>query len=88
MFALEYKLYFARTYVGQLLRGRRMPPRFTTSEWNVFQRTLDGCPRTNNANEGYNSALNRLFQKANTVMSQFILRIKHEKERTRNAYDK
>lgn len=88
MVVAEYAKYFERTYVGETVRGRRMPPRFDPQEWSVFQRTLDANPRTNNATEGGNAALNRLFPKADPTLSQFIVRIKRQEERTRNLYDK
>lgn len=85
---LEYVKYYERTYVGEKVRGRRMQPRFDPSEWSVFNRTLEDRPRTNNATEGGNAALNRLLPKADPVLSLFLIRIKREEERTRNLYDK
>ena len=57
----EFVAYFESTYIG-ILRGRganqrRDRPSFPVEMWNVRARTLDDMPRTNNAAEGFHSAL-------------------------------
>ena len=57
----EFVAYFESTYIG-ILRGRganhrRDRPSFPVEMWNVRARTLEDMPRTNNAAEGFHSAL-------------------------------
>ena len=44
--------YVEDTYIGRMHRGVRRDPMFPLSWWNVYDRTLAGDPRTNNAAEG------------------------------------
>lgn len=50
----------------------RVGPRYPYSVWGVYQRTLDGVARTNNAAEGLNNAINRHFEHAHPSLYSFI----------------
>ena len=46
--------YFEDTYLGRSCRrGRRREPLFGMELWNLYNRTTDELPRTNNAVEGW-----------------------------------
>ena len=47
--------YFETNYIGELRRGRRLPPRFQHAMWNMNIRVLDQLPRTNNNLEGWHN---------------------------------
>ena len=38
--------YFETTYIGELRRGRRLPPRFPHAMWNMNLRVQQDLPRT------------------------------------------
>lgn len=54
--------YFEDTYIGRLRVSGRKPPLFEISLWNMFTRTDDELPKTNNAIEGWHRSLKSLFQ--------------------------
>ena len=59
---LEFISYFETTYIG-VLRGRRNnrrrdQPLYPITFWNVFTRTEQALPRTNNSVEAFHNALN------------------------------
>ena len=47
--------YIETNYIGELRRGRRLPPRFQHAMWNMNIRVLDQLPRTNNNLEGWHN---------------------------------
>uniref|UniRef100_A0A915DE43 Transposase n=1 Tax=Ditylenchus dipsaci TaxID=166011 RepID=A0A915DE43_9BILA len=47
-----------------------------------FSAGLDGLPKTNNAVEGWHKGFNARFRKAHMSLSQFIVRLKAEEEKT------
>ena len=64
--------YFEDTYIGRYRRNApRRPPRFATNLWNMFNRTDDELPRTNNSVAGWY----RSFQDARICMSSCVLEI-------------
>lgn len=58
------------------------PPLFEIQDYNSFDAVLQDGPRTNNAVEGWHFAFNKRFPKARLPLSQFIMRLKDEEERT------
>lgn len=79
----EFVQYFESTYLGRKMPGgRRGAPRFPVSSWNCNRRTIDESPRTNNAQEGWHAYLNAQFSRSNLPMTQFLIRIQKEEERT------
>ena len=59
----EFISYFDLTYIGVVrgrgARRRRESPTFPIAVWNVNQHILQDLPRTNNAAEGFHSAIKR-----------------------------
>ena len=50
----DFLQYFEDTYIGRYRRNvPRHPPLFTINLWNMFNRTDDELPRTNNSVEGW-----------------------------------
>uniref|UniRef100_A0AC34G2S0 MULE transposase domain-containing protein n=1 Tax=Panagrolaimus sp. ES5 TaxID=591445 RepID=A0AC34G2S0_9BILA len=49
--------YFEETYVGKLVRRRRNQPLFAKELWNMYEKTVEGDPRTNNSVEGGHNKL-------------------------------
>lgn len=45
--------YFESTYIGERRRQGRRFPTFHIDKWNVYERTVEDLPRTNNAIEGW-----------------------------------
>lgn len=97
----EFVAYIGNTYTGREVNGKLVRPRFSPRDWSVFTRTLEGAPRTNNGTEGgsstvyslrditclgWHAALNRMFPKAHPTLSQFLIRIRKEEERTMCLY--
>ena len=46
---------------GRGRRRRRVPPTFSMDLWNVYERTVNQLPNTNNAVEGFHNALKASF---------------------------
>lgn len=81
---LEYLDYFERTYV----RGRKVAhcvkeATFPPSMWNCNKAAVQGLPRTNNAMEGWHRSFNDRFPKSKMALSQFLIRLMCEEEKTR-----
>ena len=53
--------YIEDNYIGRRARRGRKTPRFKIEWWNVYARTLNGDPRTNNAAEAGHRWLQREF---------------------------
>ena len=47
--------YFESTYIGEMRRGRRLPPRFSHAMWNMNLRIQQDLLRTNNDLEGWHN---------------------------------
>ena len=56
---IDFISYFELTYIGPKRgrRGRREEPLYPVNFWNVYSRVIQELPRTNNALEGFHSAL-------------------------------
>ena len=80
---LEYLEYFEKTYIrcrtGRVLREGVFP----TALWNHREAAINGMPRTNNAIEGWHNSFNQRFPKSKMPLSQFIVRLQSEEEKTR-----
>ncbi|KAH7714763.1 hypothetical protein AAVH_17868 [Aphelenchoides avenae] len=79
-----YCTYIRKTYIGTVVGNRLVRSRYDYSNWNCFEQTVHGDARTNNAVEGWHAWLNARFPRAHPPMSQFIIRIQKEEERTFN----
>uniref|UniRef100_A0A914W8X9 MULE transposase domain-containing protein n=1 Tax=Plectus sambesii TaxID=2011161 RepID=A0A914W8X9_9BILA len=53
--------YFDKWYMGKTVARRHRSPRFPQELWNMYDRTRNGDPRTNNSVEAYHRSLNTHF---------------------------
>lgn len=80
---VEYIKYFKETYVCRTDDlGFAQPPTYAVESWNSFDAVLRGDPTTNNAVEGWHHVFNSSFGKARLPLSQFVVRMKMEEEKT------
>ena len=71
-------------YVRGRRRGRgRVDPRFPPKTWNVYQRTVQGIPRTNNSAEAWNRRWNILIGKTHPNIYQFLEALQKEERYSR-----
>ena len=62
-FPTEIVDYFEDTYIGRPNRnGSRRNPQFHVLMWNVYDRTVDNLPRTNNSVEGFHRGFESMLQ--------------------------
>lgn len=78
----EFLSYFERAYVG-VARGRgatrrRGTPLYPISMWNVRSRVETNMPRTNNAQEGFHSAINRTLPLSRSTVWHLIRTLRKE----------
>ena len=64
--------YFENTYVGRRQRRGRREPIFNIHIWNMYQRTADELPRTNNSVEGWHRSLQANFGSSHPTIWKFI----------------
>ena len=68
--------YFVKTYVGVQGSGRngrgRVDPMYPHELWNVYDRTLNGIPRTTNSVEAFHSAFNNSVTNANPTIWKLL----------------
>lgn len=73
-----YLRYLERTFLGGTFAGEMTSqPTFQTSLWNKHEETVEEMPRTNNSNEGWNSAWNRdigPYRNLFTIITELIRR--------------
>ena len=53
--------YFEETWIGQSVRGRRLPPTFPDHMWNVLDRSAAGSTRTTNSLEAFHYTFNSIL---------------------------
>ena len=71
--------YFEDTYVGRpQRRGRRRPPTFPHTLWNVHNRTLQDMDRTNNHIEGWHRSFQTLIGAQIPNIFRFVQKLKEE----------
>ena len=65
--------YFEDTYIGRYRRNApRRPPHFSIELWNMYHRTKDELPRTNNSIEGWHSGFQANISCLHTTIWKFI----------------
>uniref|UniRef100_A0A914Z2J8 MULE transposase domain-containing protein n=1 Tax=Panagrolaimus superbus TaxID=310955 RepID=A0A914Z2J8_9BILA len=81
--------YFETNYVGTRLRnGRRNQPLLARELWNVYEKTLESSPRTNNGMEGSHNKLHSFFDCDHPSFFKFIdLLRKHVKGLEADIFD-
>ena len=63
--------YFEETFVGRYCRNaERRPPLFALNLWNMFYRTFDKLPRTNNHVEGWHRRFKRIYRRGHPPPAQ------------------
>ena len=67
---MQWSSYFEDTYIGRPGRRQRRDTRFSHDMWNVYQRTLQELPRTNNNIDGWHRGFQSLIT---TTPNQQIL---------------
>ena len=70
--------YFESKYIGELLRGRRLAPRFPHSMWNMSLRVQNELPKTNNDLEGWHNRFAGSFQQRHAHIWKFIERLQND----------
>lgn len=75
--------YFERTYITRRVNGQATHGKFKIADWNCRAAALQGLPRTNNDIEAWHRTFNERFPVSNMLLSQFIIRLKDEEEKTR-----
>lgn len=75
----DFLTYFEETWLGYKKNRNRtiVKPRFSTELWNIFERTIENLPRTNNAVEGWHGAFNSETE-PHAHIYKFISKIKME----------
>ena len=63
-------------YVGRRLRGGRKRRRFLLEWWNVYERTVNGDPRTNNHAEAGHHKLQNEFDFSHPSIWKFVQTLK------------
>ena len=65
--------YFEETYIGRYRRNaERRPPLFALNLWNMFHRTFDELPRTNNRVEGWHRRFQAQVSSCHPAFWKFI----------------
>ena len=75
--------YFEDTYIGRLRRGRRDNPMFSQEMLNMYTRTRDHLPRTNNNVEGWHRGIQSHINACHPNIWKFLNVIKKEENLTR-----
>ena len=75
--------YFENKFIGSIDQktGKRKLPIFPIKLWSVYQRVLDGLPRTNNSIEAWHKAFSAAI-KSHTLVAKLIEKFKKEQNRT------
>lgn len=72
--------YAEKNWVGYWKRNKFVAAKFPIELWNVYQLTLDGYPRTNNAVEAWHNAIKIFFGVHHPNIFNFIDGIKKEQD--------
>ena len=76
--------YFEDTYIGRLRRnGRRDAPLFPGEMWNMYNRTRNHLPRTNNNVEGWHNGLQAHINACHPSLWKFLNVMKREENLSR-----
>ena len=71
--------YFEDTFIGRYRRNApRRPPMFQLNLWNMFHRTDDELPRTNNSVEGWHRSFQAQVSSCHPVFWKFIQILQNE----------
>ena len=70
--------YFETNYIGELRRGRPLPPRFPHAMWIMNLRVQNDLPRTNNDLEGWQNRFSGAFQHRHAHIWKFIKELQND----------
>ncbi len=71
--------YFEDNFIGRINRnGTRRRPRFSIDMWNVYARTVDDLPRTNNSVEGFHRGFESMLQTSKPNVWKFLEAIQRQ----------
>lgn len=71
--------YFEDTYIGRYRRNApRRPPMFSLNLWNMFHRTYNELPRTNNSVEGWHRRFQSQVSSCHPVFWKFLQMLQNE----------
>ena len=77
--------YFEDTWIGRPhRRGQRRNPMFSIDVWSIYDRVIDGLPRTNNSIEGWHSAFQRTVGSNHPTIYKLIEAMQLEQSHTEN----
>lgn len=74
--------YMENTWIGKIVRRKYVSGLFPLELWNVYQITLEGSCRTNNAIEAWHNAMQIFFGVSHPSIFKFIKGIKEEQDAT------
>ena len=76
--------YLERYYIGKLtLLNKRTIPRYPISTWNLYQRVLEGKPRTNNPVESWRGQLTK-DEKSHLTVNKLVEKLRKEQSHSEN----
>ena len=71
--------YFEDNFIGRFIRNApRCPPSFALDLWNMFNRTDDKLPRTNNSVEGWHCRFQSYVSSCHSVFWRFLNILRNE----------
>lgn len=73
-------IYWEKNYIGRRLLN--IPPRFPIENWNLFDRTLQNLPRTNNSVEAWHNSFKTSVACHHPAVNKLIDHLKKEQGRT------
>ena len=77
--------YFEDTWIDRPhRRGQRRNPMFSIDVWSIYDRVIDGLPRTNNSIEGWHSAFQRTVGSNHPTIYKLIEAMQLEQSHTEN----
>jgi hypothetical protein len=79
--------YFDTYYMGRLVGNRRRRARFPRELWNMFERTVNGQPRTNNSVEAYHRSLNTHFGVDHSTMWVACAKLQQYQQKLDSDYE-
>ena len=70
--------YFETNYIGEVHRGRRRPPMFPHTLWNIRRRVVNDLPRTNNMLEGWHRQFSQCVMIAHPTVWKLIKALRRD----------
>ena len=77
--------YFEKTWIGEPVGSRRLPPDFPIEMWNVLERSSAGSTRTTNSLEAYHHSFNVLIPCPHPPVWKFLKSPQKQEALTNNT---